>query len=96
MSKETRTIHKYEISRVGETTISLPWHSEVIHFAEINGGFFIWLEVPVKTNFARGPVDHTYTVVGTGLDYDECWGPQKTVVNKVGFVWHLLLKDYCN
>tara|TARA_R110000737_G_scaffold345715_2_gene374576 strand:- start:698 stop:982 length:285 start_codon:yes stop_codon:yes gene_type:complete len=94
MSKETRTIHKYVISQHGETTITLPWHSEVIHFAEMaEGELCIWLEAPVKTNFARGAVDHTYMIVGIGWEYDDDWNPQKTVVDSDGFVWHLLLKD---
>lgn len=82
-------IYKYKLNGPGEDTIiSFPKNNspKLLHFDFVNGNFYVWIEL---YNDGYNFPDWTFSVVGTGWEYDG--SALKTVI--VGdFVWHLIFK----
>lgn len=82
-------IYKYALDGVGkETKITVKGYPSVLHFAYISEQFYIWVEL-MDFDGEYGEEELTFTIVGTGWDYEG--EALKTCI--VGdFVWHLICK----
>jgi len=81
-----RVIHKF-----GPVSPHIPFQLKnvhnIVHFAQQSEGMFIWCEKDKEKLRSR---NIEVLIVGTGWDYEPEWAHVQSLIDKAGYVWHLL------
>jgi hypothetical protein len=81
-----RVIHKFGPFNIRELNILENVH-RIVHFAQGSDGLYVWCEKDKEKLRSR---NIEILIVGTGWDYESSWEHQGTIIDKAGYVWHLL------
>ncbi len=80
-----RVIHKF-----GPFGVCKPFEikcRKLVHFGTQNNELYVWAEIDIETE--TGMHEHTFLIVGTGMDYEIGWVHQMSTIED-GYVWHCL------
>jgi hypothetical protein len=86
-----RVIHKFG-PFVPRSPFVLENVHRIVHYAQGSDGIYVWCEKDKDKLRSR---NIECLIVGTGWDYEASWDHVSTVIDRAGYVWHLLeSKEY--
>ena len=84
----TKTIHKYELTTIGQKSIiKIPSFSKLCDIKEQDGKICMWLMIDKNDKL----IDQEYLIIGTGWDITDIKNKQflKTIHMSNDLVWHV-------